>query len=158
LKILLFLSIIFSGNSYATVGSIYTKEKLYTGWFNSLGGLDNIINKYALLTIDKYGGISIIDHFNVFADYVGKHWVTIDEVYRAKDWKDNVQIYATFHHINKLDGKEYTEQGNGSFSFPPNGTIQILQGAAPGVNIIDHYAEAHPHHQDHNNDPCLKKE
>lgn len=150
-KILFFIFTLVVGNSFAGAGSIYTQEKLHTGWFNPLGGLDNIMTRYAVLTIDDSGGISIKDNFNVFADYIGQHWVTIDSVYRDKNRKDSVSIYATFHHMNTSNGQEYKYQGNGSFKFPPSGTIHIVQGGAPSVEIVDQYAQTHHTYQNTNN-------
>jgi hypothetical protein len=123
--------------------AVYSEEKLHTGWFNPLGGLDNIMTGSAVLTIDQYGGITIKDNFNVFADYIGEHWVTVDRIFRDKSWKNRVSIYATFHHINKLDSKEYKYQGNGSFDFPALGVAHIVSGGAPNIEIVDLYAPMH---------------
>jgi hypothetical protein len=127
----------------AKAATIYKEEKLHTGWFNHLGGLDNIMTGSAVLTIDKDGGVTIKDNFNVFADYIGNHWVTVDEIFRAKDWKNDVLIFATFHHINRLDGKEYEYQGNGSFDFPSSGVAHIVSGGSSNIEIVDLYAQAH---------------
>lgn len=137
----------------ANASSIYIQEKLHTGWFNPLGGLDNIMTGYAVLTIDENGGISIADKFNVFSEYIGSHWVTIDSASRGKDnyWKKHVAIYATFHYSYKSDGKELREQGNQIFSFPENGTIHILHGGASSVEIDDEYSQTHQNIQNANN-------
>ena len=150
---LLFIVLILLSTVSANASPIYTQEKLHTGWFNELGGLDNIMTGYAVLTIDENGGISITDKFNVFSEYVGQHWVTIDSAFRGKEqyWKKHVAIYATFHYSYKSDGKELREKGNQIFSFPENGTIHILHGAAPSVEIVDHYSESHQNNQNTNN-------
>ncbi len=128
-----------------TIIENYYTTKLYPNWFNPLGGLANYYGGYAVLSIDRYGGISIQDYFYSKDKEISKrHWITIDEVYRAKDSEKEVFIRMTFHYIDSRGKEDNSNRGNGFFKFPPgNHQVHLVNGIGANTIIDDEYAKEH---------------
>ena len=145
-KSFLFILLLILSTAWLNGAESYYTTKLYPNWFNRWGGLANYYGGYAVLTIDKYGRISIKDNFySKDKELTEKHWITIDKISRSKDKENEIFMYITFHYLRKSDGKEMKEKGNGSFKFPVgNYTIYLQFNSSTANTIIDDaYAKEH---------------